>query len=431
MTSSAVPIMGQERINSLDILRGVALFGILIMNINGMALPGSGYGNPNAWGGASGWDLTTWFTVNIFFESTMRTIFSMLFGAGAILFMDRLSEKLPGNEASEIYMRRNSLLILFGAIHAYLLLWFGDILFYYGIAALILFSFRKANFKFLIAVCLLIMSIQITKGVLKYNKLIDDYEKSIAAETKKEAGETLTKKEEGAIKKWTGIWERRNTQPEKAKEEIEKRHKGWWDNVLAFKGRVMTMESYVMYDFFFFDAFLAMLVGMMVYRLGIFTLEKSTGFYGGMMIVGYLIGLPIRYYITMEIYNSGFNPIAFKVMDIFLDVSRLALAMGHIGLLLLFVRYNILGFLLKALGAVGRMALSNYIMHSVIFVFLFTGVGLSMFGELMRHELIYVWAIICVSQLILSPLWLSYYKYGPLEWVWRSLTYGERQAFKK
>ena len=98
---------------------------------------------------------------------------------------------------------------------------------------------------------------------------------------------------------------------------------------------------------------------------------------------------------------------------------------------MLFCKSDILGFLKNALAAVGRMALTNYIMHSVICAFVFTGIGFSLFGQLQRYELYYVVGGIWLFQLIASPIWLKYFRFGPLEWLWRSLTYRERQPFKR
>ena len=98
---------------------------------------------------------------------------------------------------------------------------------------------------------------------------------------------------------------------------------------------------------------------------------------------------------------------------------------------MIFCKLNILVFLRNSLAAVGRMALTNYIMHSVICAFIFTGIGLSWFGKLQRHELYYVVLGIWIFQLVASPIWLKYYRFGPLEWLWRSLTYKKRQPFRR
>ena len=140
--TSFTALKSSDRIQSLDIMRGIVLFGILLMNINGMGLAGA-YGDPTVTGGATGWNLTTWITTNLFFEGTMRALFSLLFGVGMFIFLDRLEEKKAGINAANIYFRRLLWLLIFGLIHGYLLLWTGEILYDYALMGFIVFSFRK------------------------------------------------------------------------------------------------------------------------------------------------------------------------------------------------------------------------------------------------------------------------------------------------
>jgi uncharacterized protein len=103
--------------------------------------------------------------------------------------------------------------------------------------------------------------------------------------------------------------------------------------------------------------------------------------------------------------------------------------MGHVGLVMLFAKSNILGFLKRSLAAVGRMALTNYIMHTVIAT---TTFGIfRQFGQWERYQLYYLVLAIWIFQLVMSPIWLRYFKFGPLEWLWRWLTYGKRLAFRR
>jgi uncharacterized protein len=107
------------------------------------------------------------------------------------------------------------------------------------------------------------------------------------------------------------------------------------------------------------------------------------------------------------------------------------MAFGHIGVVMIFCKANVLIFLKRGMAAVGKMALTNYITHSVICGILFTGVGFSKFGEWQRYQLYFVVLSIWVFQFIMSPIWLNYFRFGPLEWMWRSLTYQKLQPFKR
>ena len=120
-----------------------------------------------------------------------------------------------------------------------------------------------------------------------------------------------------------------------------------------------------------------------------------------------------------------------KVVTLTYDLGRVPMTFGHIGLLTLICRMRWLDWLTSRLAAVGRMALTNYITHSVVCAFVFTGIGFSMYGELQRYQLYYVVGAIWLAQLIISPIWLKHFRFGPLEWLWRSLTYKQRQPMRR
>ncbi len=129
--------------------------------------------------------------------------------------------------------------------------------------------------------------------------------------------------------------------------------------------------------------------------------------------------------------NSNFSFLGFSRVNLTHYWSRLFTSMGHVGLIMIFCKLPILRWLKTSLAAVGKMALTNYLMHSVICMIVFTGVGFGMFGKLQRYELYYVVLAIWIFQLIVSPVWLSYFRFGPAEWLWRSLTYLKVQPIKK
>ncbi len=186
-------------------------------------------------------------------------------------------------------------------------------------------------------------------------------------------------------------------------------------------------ETIYFYDHFFLDALAAMLLGMALFKSGVLTAERSNRFYGTMLAVGYVVGFAVNYREGHIIVDGAFEVLAFDHAALTYDIGRVAMAMGHIGVVMLFCKSGALGFLRTAIGAVGRMALTNYIMHTVICIFVFYGFGFGMYGSLERHELYYVVVAIWLFQLIVSPLWLARFRFGPLEWVWRSLTYWKRQ----
>ncbi|MBT8430965.1 MAG: hypothetical protein KJP27_00575, partial [Altererythrobacter sp.] len=163
-----------SRIVTLDFVRGVALFGILLMNITGFGLPHA-YSNPVNAGGAEGANLLSWIIIQVGFEGTQRGLFSMLFGAGVILFTTRLEAK-GRSDVADIYMRRNLWLTGFGLINGYLLLWSGDILFYYGLIALLVFPFRRMMPKSLLLIGAGMMMISALWSSIETSDLIENHE---------------------------------------------------------------------------------------------------------------------------------------------------------------------------------------------------------------------------------------------------------------
>ena len=158
------PTAGSDRKVALDTLRGVALLGILSMNIVAMGMPYS-YLDPTVFGGAEGLDLAAWTINNLFIEGTMRGLFSILFGAGIVLMTSRAEARDPSIAVADIYFRRNLWLIAFGLVHSWLLLFTGDILYRYGVVALFLFVFRKASPRFLILLGVLVLASMSAKDI--------------------------------------------------------------------------------------------------------------------------------------------------------------------------------------------------------------------------------------------------------------------------
>lgn len=188
------PIEHKNRINSLDIIRGIALLGILLMNITGFGLAYA-YGDPTNSGGSTGWNLKVWIMNNMLFEGTMRGLFTMLFGAGFVLLTTRAERQSGGVGVADLYYRRILWLLLFGIIHVYLMLWFGDILYPYALFGLMLFPFRNTKPKYLLIGGLVLLSIGSIKSINEYHENIETKTEGVIVEKLKEVnkGIALTK----------------------------------------------------------------------------------------------------------------------------------------------------------------------------------------------------------------------------------------------
>ncbi|MCX2718435.1 DUF418 domain-containing protein [Lentiprolixibacter aurantiacus] len=430
LTKALGPVSASERIAALDVLRGVALLGILLMNIAGFGLVFMAYGDPTVQGGADGLNLLVWKINNLFFEGTMRALFSMLFGVGMVLMTSRMINRGGGLEVADIYYRRTIWLLIFGVIHAYLILWPGEILFSYGLYGLFLFPFRNAPAKKLIIGVVVLIMFGFGLQYYQYSSNMDSYEKYQLAQTYEEGAE-LPDEVKAGKETWEGMMAEMKPDDKSIHKNTESMHKGYLDLVLFLAPINRMVQTSFNYDYNPWDVLPMMLLGIALFKLQVITASLRRRDYLLMMILGYGIGVSINYYETSILINDNFSVLAFMKSGLTYPFGRVAVAFGHIGLIMLFCKSGILGFLRNALAAVGRMALTNYIMHSVICAFVFTGIGFSLFGQLERYELYYVVGGIWLFQLIVSPIWLKYFRFGPLEWLWRSLTYRERQPFKR
>ncbi len=419
------PTKNQVRINALDVIRGIALLGILLMNINGMGLPFS-YEDPSVLGHTEGLNFSVWFANELFFEGTMRGLFTILFGAGVILLTSRLIDKGAGITTADVYYRRIVWLLLFGLVNSWVFLWDGDILYAYALFGFFLFPFRNLAFKNLLIIAGVLICIGIVWDISDYHKNKNLKIEAEQAMLIKESGATLDKKAEKAITQW----EEKSTK--KTAAEIQDHIAGMQGNyfeIMKHKANeIQWMQMWFQYRYGAWDILSFMFLGMAFFKLRILHGERSIKFYLILAVIGYAIGLSMNYYEATMITKSNFDPLKFYEAKQTYSIGRLFVTLGHIGLFMLFIKSGVLRFLQKGLAAVGRMAMSNYLMHSIITSIVFLGFGL--YGQLERFELYYVVFSIWIFQLITSPIWLRYFQFGPFEWLWRCLTYGKKQPFK-
>ena len=421
------PTEAEVRIPALDIARGVALFGILLMNITAFGLPHA-YSDPTNAGGAEGADRWSWIITTMFFEGTQRGLFTLLFGAGVILMTASLEASGRPN-AQDIYFRRNLWLVVFGIIHGFVLLWTGEILFYYGVTALFVYGLRHARPRTLLGLAIggLVLTMA-WNGLDTWNGL-KKHREYIVADSLKSAGDSLTAEQAGAIEAWQGLLKEFKPDSAKIQKEVDAKQGSYWD-VMKFQAPQLTrFQSWWLYRYFF-DYFSMMLIGMVLFKTGIISASRPTRFYGTLVLLGYGVGLTVNCVEVSHILQENFSVLSFLKTGVTYDLGRIPMTIGHLGMLMLFARGSWFGWLRNSLAAVGRMAFTNYIMTSIICAFVFYGFGFGLYGELPRHQLYYVVGAIWLFQLIVSPLWLQRYRFGPLEWLWRRLTYGEKPAMR-
>jgi uncharacterized protein len=395
MPTPSQPIVLKNRIHSLDLLRGFAVLGILIMNITSFSQISMAYLNPTIGAGLEGYNKYFHAFNYIFADTRFMSIFSMLFGAGVVLFTQRIEAK--GAKAFGLHYKRMFWLLLFGLIHAYLI-WHGDILVAYAICGSLVFFFRKSSVRKLLIFSIIFFLVPIGFNSLTYYGMPSEQLEEIFSFFNPSTQE-IAKQTEAMLGSYS------EQLPLRIKEAVNLQ-------TLAFLIEI------------FWRTMSMMLLGMLLYKKGILSAEKSHFFYLKMMTFGFVVGLIVSGFGLYQAYSIEWK--GSYVMNIganYKFVSAVSMALGYIGMLMWFYKKGILKQLQLRLQSVGRMAFTNYIGMSVICGFVFYGHGFGLFGSLDRLQQFLVVIAIWVLMLIISPLVLKKYRFGPLEWIWRKLTY--------
>ncbi|MEO6253488.1 MAG: DUF418 domain-containing protein [Ferruginibacter sp.] len=410
------PVGANEREIFMDVLRGFAILGIFIANLNSFSfyeegLPPSRFLLPGA-------DHTMSFLHHMFIEGKFYSIFSLLFGWGIALQIKR--GMAAGIHSLSTIRRRLLFMMLLGAIH--LMIWTGDIVFFYALLAFILLPLRKfSNKTLLFTGAILILSpvllywLKMTWPVLNYpadqlNKVNEQVSQQLLPQFQEiRSREAFA----AALKKVT-----------------------WWDvvknNIAGFFGR---------YSYLLFVSRIPKVLGMFLigYVLGrsdfYRNLEQHKKLVYIIIAAGLLIGLPANYFLAKQMQEHMGDYFQLKqnglYQTIFYTLGVVPLALSYVGMFMLAFKTRTGNKLLTVLAPAGKMAFTNYLMQSLIgnFVFFSTGLG-------------YMWKVgpvyytifgiaVFIGQVMISTIWLKYFNYGPVEWVWRSATYKKWQPFRK
>lgn len=422
---SLTPVAAKERLVAIDVLRGFALLGILTINIDFFALPGTIYFDPTSAGDLSGLNRLAWSVGMVLFESKMMAIFSMLFGAGLILMYSRA--KSAGKPFAAIYYRRLFWLLMIGLAHAYLV-WVGDILVSYAICGFCLYPLlgRSVRSLFILGTVALVVGALIKLGSgFSFELLQAAIE---PAQAKLESGEAITLEERGYIDQWEELRRSFQPLPHETEQEIEAYRSGYLDVVRFRAPQTLMMQTQALLFWTFWRVSGLMLIGMALMKLGVFSASLSKRFYVALMVGGFGLGLPLAYIGMSQSVTHGFDFVqTFQADSHFNYFGSILVALGYVGLLLLVYKNGWLSWLTKRLAAVGRTALSNYLLQSIICTTIFYGYGFGLFARVDRFALQGIVLVIWIIQLTLSPIWLARFRFGPAEWLWRSLTYWKLQ----
>jgi len=406
------------RIAQIDVLRGFAVLGMCWIAVGAFGMPYAANALPTLLGTPGTLNLAIWATTEVYMEGAVRGLFSMLFGASALIYLDETRLASDGVAVVDRFYRRNLVLILFGMIHAYLVLWPHDVLYVYGLIGLFLFPLRRAPTLVLFIGGLILQAL----SDLEVDwTAVASWLQGVPVPVDGSAG-VGSAAESARFLDWLRM---------QMEQDIGLYRSGYLDIFLAQVPEVMTQQSTALYQHRFFEIGGMMLIGMALYRWGLLSGRASGGLYLALALLGYGLGGWLRGTELYQAYAQGFDPLTVvRVEEGGLDLWRLPVALGHVGLIGLLCHWGRAPWLTGPLAATGRLALTHYISQTVIAISLFYGFGFGLFGSLERWQLVLVWLSISLLQMGVSVLWLKRFRYGPLEWVWRSLTHGKPQPMR-
>jgi len=389
-----------SRIDSLDVLRGFAILGILMMNIQSFAMVATAYVNPTLAGPMTGVDFWMWLAGHVLAEYKFISIFAALFGAGIVLMAERA--EAAGVDPWRRHRRRMILLGFIGLLHA-VFIWYGDILFLYAVAGLIAFAFRHLSNQRLLLWAAGLYMVPVIVGML-ITALIQSLPPDEYQEMVNELWAPTAASMQTEIQAYLG------TYSEQLSQRVDTLLEGYLIMLIMEEG---------------WRALAFMLCGMVLYRVGLFTGDWPLERYRRWAMAGFAFGVPlILMGAAYNIYHEWEMVYGISTGRLFNGMAAPAVALGWVCTVIYGLKSGWLPRFADRLRAVGKTALTCYLLTSVLCTAVFYGYGLGLFGQLGRPGqwavMIAVWAIL----LTLAPLWLRYFSMGPVEWLWRRGVYG-------
>ncbi len=358
----------------------------------------------------------------------MRALFALLFGAGVVLLLERVAHNAGAERAADIFHRRNMWLLLIGLIHGSLI-WYGDVTLQYAvIALLLLYPLRHLAARYLIVVGLVISFTATTvsrlvlfgpaevmhAATLQEAASVARSEHRPPTEPQREAADTAAAAEKkklrlASVESVEGRRGYLRTEPENAHDQLQ------FLTLLFTSGLIFEVAGF-------------MITGMGLYKTGFLSARLPGSTYAAIAILGYALSIPM---VLLGFYHAQLTGFSAAVVTKWLafpySLHQIPGVLATTSVLLLLVREGIMLPLQRGLATVGRMALSNYILSSLICQVVFRWGPRPLYGRLEYYQYFFIVAGVWTVQLVASLAWLRVFEFGPLEWMWRSLTYWQRQ----
>lgn len=400
----AAPAADAERITSLDVLRGFALLGIIVMNVQSFSMPIAAYFNPTAYGSLDGANGVVWLLGHLFVDQKFMNLFAILFGAGVLLFADRAESK--GASPRALHYRRMLWLLAFGLVHAYLL-WYGDVLTIYALCALALYPLRKLSPRALIALGVGLFAVA-SAIFVAMGATYPTWPAEMQADARADWAPT----------------------PAQLDEEARAYRGGWTEQMAHRVPEALTIHTLFFATFLFWRVSGLMLIGMALLKSGVLAGQRSPAFYGKLAAAGLGLGLPLI--AAGVVYNTraGWTVEASMFLGAQFNYwGALLVALGYVGLVLLAAR--VFRRAARLVANVGVTAFSSYILQTIAMTTVFYGHALGLFGTVPRTAQAAIALGVVALNVALATLWLRRFRMGPLEWLWRTLTYGRMQPIRR
>lgn len=389
--------------------------GILLTNIVAFALPTNAYLNPLAAGYESAADIIAWAVAFIFIEGKMRGLFSLLFGASMLLVLDRATAE--GQSSSQLHFRRMIFLFAFGMLHFWFI-WDGDILALYALCGAVAYRFRHLSAEKLVRLGLLLVAGNMAFWAFviatAYGLKLDAVDSPGSAQaTYQQMADALGASNGASIATNIALYQQGYLAivGERLSEHISRP----LENIFAYGLETLGLMAW----------------GMALLKSGALTGGWPRSRLLRWAISGYVVGLPISAALAWFCWQQDFETLTNAIIFFLVNTPiRMAVLLGHVMVLIIASTQPAPGAFTRRVAAAGRMAFSNYILTSILMTSLFYGYGGGLYGQMSRAEIYLFAPLVWMIMLAWSPLWLGVFRFGPLEWIWRSLARGQWQAFR-
>jgi uncharacterized protein len=400
------------RIVTLDILRGFAVMGILAMNIVAFAMPFQAYMNPAAFGAEGPADYASWAFNFIFIDGKMRGLFSFLFGASMLLVIERAAAS--GASPARIHYSRMIWLLAFGLIHFYFI-WFGDILAGYAQIGMIAYLFHRLTPQVLVRWGI---------GLVVVQTILFSAMAAGTFHLSANAADPASLRDFQAIQSQLG--------PVVGQQLIDKlgMFRGAYEGIMGYRLFEHTAQPFASTLMYGWETLAYFLFGMALLKTGFFRGEWEPARYRRTMLIGFGIGIPAYAALAFILFRDGFSvPMIVACAMAATTPFRPLMVLAIASLIILATRRG--GAVVERVAAAGRAAFTNYLGTSILMTTLFYGYGIGLYGTMSRIELWLVVIAMWALMLVWSKPWLEHFRYGPFEWLWRSLSRFELQPMRK